>query len=194
MKVRDLSHFEMPSGKAWVCVDELTFHFDASVFASGSNFTNSMQPPSVGSVQYVVAINCSQDHLATICEWHGAFYDWELVYLAHSAHLEGLSNVLTAKVNLAVTGLAVEEEWIRLKLAPAEPGDRSSADFNRGLLLGNVNYRRDSSPRQGVEVVAKPHSIKVEIIRVLSSRFKPIKKFLPNKLVHLVYRTLEVIR
>lgn len=194
MKVRDLSHFEMPGGKAWVCVNELTFLFDASVFASGSNFSIGLRPPGVDGVQYVAAVNCSRDQLDTICEWDGAFYEWELVYLVHSDCLENLSNVLTSDVNLAVIGMAVDGEWIRFKLAPAEAGDRSSADFNRGLLVGKTSHRGDSSPKQRMDATTKPLPTKVQIIRIFSSRLKPFKKILPNKLVHLAYRALEVIR
>ena len=194
MKVRDLSHFEMPNGKAWVYADELNFNFDASEFASGSKFITSMQPPGDDSVQCVVVVNCTSSELDAICEWDGAFNVWELIYIAHRARLDDFSEILASEANLAVAGVKEQSEWICFKLSLAEPGDRSSSDFNRGLLVASTGYQREKTSLQRMEEATQPLPIESQIIRAISSRLKPIKKFLPNKAVHLAYRTLELIR
>ena len=196
MKVRDLSPFGLPAGRAWVCTENLLFDFDASVLCAGSYFINEIVPPdSLCEVQCVVAVDVDSERIKDIRGWRGAFVDWKLLYWVSRENFNLLLHSLTTNDDLCVVGLNVGEEWIQLQLAPAILSDRSSADLSKGLFAGyrSVKVDRNWCPNQ-VEMYTQPFSLKAQIIRAVATRLKPAKEFLPSKLLHLIYRTLEAIR
>ncbi|WP_070464432.1 hypothetical protein [Corynebacterium sp. HMSC29G08] len=194
MRIRSLEAWALHRRPAVVIAQVEEFKVDLSAFESGSSFYRSI-PEAIPAGLPLVVVNPTVEILEefqTRTFWNEAS---EIQLWVNAAGLQDFAECLSKFDEFALCGTSLDETWLRALLGPSASSDRLAEDFITGIQTGSLRRSTESfevevSPQKSK---AKP-SVRAELIRITASALKPVKPYLPTRLVHTLYKILGALR
>ncbi|MCG7274567.1 hypothetical protein MHJ82_09600 [Corynebacterium afermentans] len=195
MKVLELGPLAGVIGPAVVIVNSCDFRVDLSDVESGSlffrqvpsplpkNFPVVVVDPTLDTVQRIVDAIPSK-RLVNVQFWISSFGIYDFI------------DCLREFDDLAIEGTASQQDWFKVGIVHNGGAGRSALDLRMGLsgaaAFASVEPRliRESEP---VETASELTS-GAKLLRFATRVLKPIKRYLPTSVVHLLYKVIGVLR
>ena len=194
MRIRSLEAWALHRQPAVVITQVEEFKVDLSAFESGSSFYRSI-PEAIPAGLPLVVVNPTVkilEEFQTRTFWNASS---EIQLWVNATGLRDFAACLAKFDEFALCGTSLDESWLRARIRPSASSDRLAEDFITGIQMGSLQRSTESfeveAPPQKSK--AKP-SVRAELIRITASALKPVKPYLPARLVHTLYKILGALR
>lgn len=197
VKIRTLDLLPPLDNPALVIVQEERFAVDLSAFVSGSIFVRDIGADKSVSMP-VVVVNPTLQTLRPIATRISAGWLVGAELWADSAGFENLTACTKSFGDLAICKADRSHDWLKLYVVSSNATDRPAGDLSFGMSAAQIANKRSggvaelsfTTTTRGVD----PGDVKVRFVGAAARMMKPIKPFLPKRVVHLLYRILGVFR
>lgn len=139
--------------------------------------------------------------LINAAEEEASFLTKELVqqgfeYWADAQHLHEIRAWIKNTDAVDIYGIVTDERWVKLLLGRPSNQGRLSDDFLLGLQISKLLNGRSnlsSSTTVGENTISEPN-LRTVLIKTIIPVVKPLKQYLPARLVAFLYKSLEKLR
>lgn len=201
MKLRSVEQRELPLGPATVLVDDLSYPYDLSHFASGTLFTefteqaeHSAQPEHLhlNPDAWVVGINLDPETLSALAIAAHAAGCSRVSYWVNTAGAKHLNQAVETQSDLAIDGVTPLGEWTVFDLVEATSSDKPGTEFLSGLLTGQ-RLQPPPAEKAPIENTEPQRSRRGAALAQVVHLAKPLKPYLPPQVIHLGYKALGAL-
>lgn len=195
MRIHSLDELRPFREPVAVVVNSAGFRVDLSSFESHSIFFSTV-PELLPEDLPLVVMNPTPVMIQKLCET-GAFLGKRVVELwADAIGFSWLAPCLNDFDGLAISGVSLDEKWFKVGVQRSLATDRSAQDLVTGLRGASlIAWKEPSNPAPVVlDTDAYKANFKSGIVQLLARVAKPVKAYLPNTVVHMLYKILGVLQ
>lgn len=195
MRIHSLDELRPLREPVAVVVNSAGFRVDLSSFESHSVFFRTV-PELLPEDLPLVVMNPTPVMIQKLCET-GAFLGNRVVELwADAIGFSWLTPCLNDFDGLAISGVSSNEKWFKVGVQRSLATDRSAQDLVTGLRGASlIAWAEPSNPAPVVlDTDAYKTNFKSGLVQLMARVAKPVKAYLPNTVVHMLYKILRALQ
>lgn len=194
MRIRELDPLPPLDGPATVIVNAEGFAVDLSEFESGSVFFRDIHD-CISNSRPVVVVNPTVELLSLVVDHIAEGRISRVELWADASGVEGLWECTQNFDALAISQASSNGMWVKLRLVTSATGDRPASDLTFGLGASMIGAEK-SIVQKGPDPLhstGEASDARAELVRVVAKLMKPIKPYLPQQLIHFMYKILGAL-